>query len=115
MNRGVGPGASTGSARTEGVADTVRAEPVEAPVAHRGPEQVPPTRDNTLTVLYDGACPLCRREIAHAQGLAERSAGSALCFVDISTGARHSPAERAALLARFHVQRSDGTRLDGAA
>ncbi len=125
MNRGVGPGASTGSAptarastssaRTEGVADPVRAEPVEAPVAHSGPAQVPPTCDNTLTVLYDGACPLCRREIAHAQGLADRTTGSALCFVDISQDAQHSAAERAALLARFHVQRADGTRLDGAA
>ena len=51
MNRGVGPGASTGSARTVGVAEPVRAEPVEAPVAHSGPAQVPPTCDNTLTVL----------------------------------------------------------------
>ena len=125
MNRDVGPGASTGSAptarastssaRTEGVADPVRAEPVEAPVALSGPAQVPPTCDNTLTVLYDGACPLCRREIAHAQGLADRTTGSALCFVDISQDAQRSAAERAALLARFHVQRADGTRLDGAA
>jgi len=71
-----------------------------------------------LTVLYDGACPLCRREIAHVKGLAERQGNSGLCFVDISRdteGDALSDAERVALLARFHVQRADGSRLDGAA
>lgn len=71
----------------------------------------------TLTVLYDGACPLCRREIAHLQGLATQRPDSALCFVDISQAEGQTPhgAERQALLARFHVQRSDGSRLSGAA
>lgn len=76
-----------------------------------------PSRE-PLTVLYDGACPLCRREIAHVQGLAQRQGDSALCFLDVSAGAPSSAAqvqERATLLARFHVQRADGTRLDGAA
>ncbi len=71
-----------------------------------------------LTVLYDGGCPLCRREIAHVQGLAQQRPDSALCFVDISPSAQDaSPfaADRATLLARFHVQRADGSRLDGAA
>ena len=69
-------------------------------------------------MLYDGACPLCQREISHLRGLAQRQDGSALCFVDIRGGddaVALPPAERAALLARFHVQRSDGSRLDGAA
>ncbi|MFM7507669.1 MAG: demethoxyubiquinone hydroxylase family protein [Rubrivivax sp.] len=70
---------------------------------------------DTLTVLYDGGCPLCRREIAHVQGLAQRQGDAGLCFVDISADAACDAAERAALLARFHVQRGDGTRLDGAA
>jgi len=77
-----------------------------------------PATADTLTVLYDGACPLCRREIAHVKGLAERQGDSGLCFVDISReteGDTRSDAERAALLARFHVQRADGSRLDGAA
>lgn len=70
----------------------------------------------TLTVLYDGDCPLCRREIAHVRGLADRSGGSGLCFVDVSREQDAAlAAERAALLARFHVQRPDGSRLDGAA
>lgn len=80
-----------------------------------------PSPNDTLTVLYDGACPLCRQEIAHVQGLAERQAGSALCFVDIrrevsrDDAAALPAAERAALMARFHVQRADGSRLSGAA
>jgi len=78
----------------------------------------PQTDPDTLTVLYDGGCPLCRREISHVQGLAQARPDSALCFVDISAGADAGPtfaADRAALLARFHVQRADGSRLDGAA
>jgi len=75
-----------------------------------------PEHPETLTVLYDGACPLCRREIAHVQGLARRQRDSGLCFLDVShpdtsVAAVH---EREALLARFHVQRADGSRLSGA-
>lgn len=82
-------------------------------------DQPTTTACETLTVLYDGGCPLCRREIAHVQGLAKE--GSALCFVDISTTSDTRPAtdrfasDRQALLARFHVQREDGSRLSGAA
>ena len=79
-----------------------------------------------LTVLYDGACPLCQREIAHVKRLAEKDSSTALYFVDISNAAPPSdggnscpialtPAERIKLLARFHVQREDGSRVDGAA
>lgn len=75
-----------------------------------------PGAPEVLTVLYDGGCPLCRREIAHVQGLAAQRPDSALCFVDVSGAQAQLPAEeRAALLARFHVQRADGSRLDGAA
>ena len=73
-----------------------------------------PSPPETLTVLYDGGCPLCRKEIAHVQGLARPDSG--LCFIDISrsTDPRHA-GERQALLARFHVERADGSRLNGAA
>jgi ubiquinone biosynthesis monooxygenase Coq7 len=75
-----------------------------------------PAAPEALTVLYDGACPLCQREISYMQGLAEGSAGSGLCFRDVSAAEVQMPeAERAALLARFHVQRADGSRLSGAA
>jgi ubiquinone biosynthesis monooxygenase Coq7 len=73
-------------------------------------------KPEVLTVLYDGGCPLCRREIAHVQGLAAQQPDSALCFVDVSAAQGTMPAaEQVVLLARFHVQRADGSRLDGAA
>ncbi len=75
----------------------------------------PTTPQDPLTVLYDGACPLCRREIAHLQGLAQRQADGALCFVDIHQAPGCTAAERDVLLARLHVERADGTRLSGAA
>ncbi len=77
----------------------------------------PTDPSDKLTVLYDGGCPLCRREIAHAQGLSKRQGDNALCFVDIgrAEGDGALDAERATLLARFHVQRADGSRLQGAA
>ena len=72
-----------------------------------------------LKILYDGACPLCRREIAHVKSLAAKNQHSALCFVDVSGVTEVvDPAyidDRVRLLARFHVERSDGTRVDGAA
>ena len=71
-----------------------------------------------LKVLFDGGCPLCRREIAHVKGLAEKHQESALCFVDVSDAVSAGPTyahDRAQLLARFHVERADGSRLDGAA
>ena len=81
------------------------------------PPPQPPAPQESLTVLYDGACPLCRREIAHVRGLAQRQGDEVLCFVDISSAdaAPMTANERAALLARFHVQRADGSRLSGAA
>jgi demethoxyubiquinone hydroxylase (CLK1/Coq7/Cat5 family)/predicted DCC family thiol-disulfide oxidoreductase YuxK len=82
----------------------------------------PAARDaanDLLTVLYDGACPLCRREIAHARRLAERRGDARLAFVDIAadpcSGDTCDAAEREQLLARFHVQRADGSRASGAA
>ncbi len=77
-----------------------------------------PRSPETLTVLYDGECPLCRREIAYVKGLAERRSESALCFIDIACPTDQDASlavDRAKLLARFHVQQSDGSRLDGAA
>jgi predicted DCC family thiol-disulfide oxidoreductase YuxK len=72
-------------------------------------KQPPPA----LTVLYDGACPLCRREI----GLYRRLQSDApVCFADVSDAAVSLPARatRQQLLARFHVQRHDGELLSGA-
>ena len=64
-------------------------------------------------MLYDGACPLCRREIALYRGL---PASQPLAFVDVSNTAVELPpgTDRTRLLARFHVLRADGSLADGA-
>lgn len=66
-----------------------------------------------LTVLYDGACPLCRREMRLYEGLQPREP---LCFVDVSNPASSLPAgaTRAQAMARFHVMGRDGQLLSGA-
>jgi len=69
-----------------------------------------------LTVLYDGSCPLCRREIAVYRDLQPVQPGSPVCFADISDA--HVPlppgTTREQLLARFHVQARDGELHSGA-
>ena len=70
-----------------------------------------------LTVLYDGACPLCRREIAVYQGLKPLDSGQTVKFADVSRAdcALPTGGVRGDYLARFHVQRADGQVLSGAA
>lgn len=71
-----------------------------------------PADEQALSVLYDGACPLCRREIALYRGL---RSDQAVRFVDVSGASALPPATtREQLLARFHVQRADGTLVSGA-
>jgi predicted DCC family thiol-disulfide oxidoreductase YuxK len=69
--------------------------------------------EGPLTVLYDGACPLCKREVAVYRGL---QADMPLCFADVSDAAVPLPSgvTREQLLARFHVRQSDGRLLSGA-
>lgn len=65
-----------------------------------------------LTIWHDGACPLCRREIALMRRLDKRGA---IRFVDASVaGPEACPLDRRALLARFHAC-EDGVLLSGAA
>ncbi len=66
-----------------------------------------------LIVFYDGACPLCRREIGLIRRLDKRER---IEFKDISTpdAAEFCPLPRDVMLARFHAQRVDGKMLDGA-
>lgn len=66
-----------------------------------------------LTVLYDGACPLCRREVGVYRGL---KSNAPVRFDDIADPASSLPdgITRAQLLARFHVRDSDGRLLSGA-
>ncbi len=63
-----------------------------------------------LTVWHDGSCPLCRREIALMRRLDRRGA---IEFVDASEPGTVCPADRDALLARFHAS-EDGRMLSGA-
>lgn len=70
-----------------------------------------------LLVLYDGSCPLCRREIGIYRDL---QPNAPLCFADISDPALPLPdgvsgPTRAQLMARFHVRAADGQLLSGAA
>jgi predicted DCC family thiol-disulfide oxidoreductase YuxK len=64
-----------------------------------------------LEVWYDGACPLCQREIALMRRLDRRGA---IAFTDVSDPDAACPLDRETLLARFHA-REDGVILSGAA
>jgi len=66
-----------------------------------------------VTVLYDGACPLCRREIGVYRGL---DALQRVAWCDVSAPHTVLPkgGNRDAYLARFHVQLADGKILSGA-
>lgn len=72
------------------------------------PKETPP-----LTVLYDGACPLCRREIGVYKNMRPNTP---LCFADVSDAAAALPpgTTREQLLARFHVRRPSGQLISGA-
>ncbi len=64
-------------------------------------------QNEPLTVWYDGACPLCQREIALMRRLDWRKS---ISFVDVSGDAPPScPVDQAQLLARFHAR--EGTRI----
>jgi predicted DCC family thiol-disulfide oxidoreductase YuxK len=80
---------------------------------HADPVADADTAAPALTVLYDGACPLCRREIGVYRGL---QPNAPLCFADVSDPASPVPhgTTRAQLLARFHVRDSDGRLHSGA-
>jgi predicted DCC family thiol-disulfide oxidoreductase YuxK len=77
------------------------------------PANDPATGTSPLTVLYDGACPLCRREIGIYR---ELRADTPVCFADVSDAALPLPpgTTREQLLARFHVRRPDGQLVSGA-
>ena len=74
---------------------------------------LPINQQPPLTVLYDGACPLCRREIGVYRGL---QPNAPVCFADISDATQPLPpgTTREQLMARFHVQGRDGALLSGA-
>ena len=66
----------------------------------------------TLKVWFDGACPLCQREISLMRRL---DRDGAITFVDVSEGGDPScPIDQRELLARFHAE-EDGKVVSGAA
>lgn len=65
-----------------------------------------------VTVWYDGACPLCIREIALMRRL---DRAQAIAFVDVAPEGAACPIDRDLLLARFHAREGSGPILDGAA
>jgi len=72
-----------------------------------------PASCDALTVMFDGACPLCRREIGMYQSLDPLQD---VQWLDVSEAhAGLPPEEQARLMARFHVRLADGRMLSGAA
>lgn len=66
----------------------------------------------SLTVWFDGACPLCRREIDLFRKLDRRRA---IHFEDVSLPDASCPLDPAQLLARFHAQERGQPVVSGAA
>lgn len=71
----------------------------------------PAARPAPVTVWYDGACPLCAREIALLRRLDRRGA---ITFVDLVGPDGQCPLDRTVMLARLHVMAGPDL-LDGAA
>ena len=71
-------------------------------------------RPRQLTVFYDGACPLCRREI---EVYRRRDVSKSIHWADVSSCSQEvlpDSLSREDALARFHVQRADGELISGA-
>lgn len=66
--------------------------------------------NTSVTVWFDGDCPLCRREIALMRRLDRRGR---IEFADVTSDDTACPLDRQALLARFHAS-ENGRILDGA-
>jgi predicted DCC family thiol-disulfide oxidoreductase YuxK len=76
------------------------------------PPAAPPA---PIEVFFDGACPVCAREIAFYR---DRPGAEGLCWVDAAQagpGALAPGLTREAALARLHVRRADGSLVSGAA
>ena len=73
----------------------------------------PSSHCDSLTVMFDGACPLCRREVGIYQSLTPLEA---VAWLDVSQASSSlAPQDQARYMARFHVRQKDGRLLSGAA
>ncbi|MEM9898096.1 MAG: DUF393 domain-containing protein [Pseudomonadota bacterium] len=70
------------------------------------------SQEPSLTVYFDGACPLCRREIGFYQ---KRTQSVDYCDVSVGDGNVAEDLNREDALRRFHVRTEDGDLLSGAA
>jgi demethoxyubiquinone hydroxylase (CLK1/Coq7/Cat5 family) len=92
-------------------------DPVTGPAARTlsPPEPVTGAAASALTVYFDGACPVCSREIA----VYRRQPGAQACaWIDASAcdaAALGPQLDRERALQRMHVRRADGTLVSGAA
>lgn len=66
----------------------------------------------TVTVWYDGACPLCEQEIALFRRLDRKGR---ISFVDVSSANASCPIDRSTLLERFHASENGQPLISGAA
>ena len=64
----------------------------------------------SVTVWFDGACPLCRREIRWMRRL---DRAGRLHFIDLTEAGSVCPLDHPALLARLHARVDDGPLLVG--
>lgn len=69
----------------------------------------------SLTVYYDGACPLCRREVALYQGMAGAEKIAWLDVSNIKSEQMEEDLTREAAMKRFHVRCGSGQLKSGAA
>ena len=73
----------------------------------------PPASCDALTVMFDGACPLCRREVGLYQSLRPLET---VAWLDVSkASASLAQQDQSRYMARFHVRQKDGRLLSGAA
>lgn len=73
------------------------------------------TDAHDLTVFYDGACPICRREI---EVYKSRGGADTIAWLDVANCAADDLPQgytRDRLLGRFHVMTDHGTLIDGGA
>ena len=72
------------------------------------------TQDDRLTVYFDGACPLCAKEIGFYR---RRPGADDVCWVDISEAAGDVAPDLSfdTAMARFHVRSRDGSLESGGA
>jgi predicted DCC family thiol-disulfide oxidoreductase YuxK len=82
----------------------------------QGSARTAPRDPSGIQVYYNGACPVCRTEIHHYRGIAERRGVTGIVWIDITSQAGLlSPwgVDDDAIVRRLHVVDGDGRLLAG--